>query len=191
MKMMSFNAWPMAWDSTAFNLDFRGAYWRACMNGDVAYYYDDVPSPGYPVYPAGTTDQMMWGCMGSWYSGSWYDSGALEYIAELQAWDSSQPWLTWPTTGAPSLALVSPASGQTVSGLVPITITLNQADAKACYACFSIDGVHQTCTPAVGPWTWDTDNEVLNGHHALQVDAFTCSGAGPNYHVGVVVTVAN
>jgi autotransporter family porin len=190
-KMMSYNAWPMAWDSTSFNLDLRGAYWRACMNGDVAYYYDDVPTAGYPKYAQGTTTQMMWGCMGSWYSGSWYDSGALTYIADLQALVSSQPWRSLPSASSSSLKLLAPTSNQTISGVVPISITLNQTDTKACYACLAVDGIHQTCTPATGPFSWDTTNAVLNGHHEIQVDAFTCSGAGPNYHVGATVKVAN
>ena len=191
MKMMSYNAWPMAWDSTSFNLDFRGAYWRACMNGDVQYYYDNVPSAGYPVYPTGTTTQMMWGCMGSWYSGSWYDSNALTYISEIQSLMHTQPWTKLPAGASSSLALLEPANNQTVSGVVPVVISLNQANPKACYACLSIDGVHQTCTPAAGPFTWNTADYVLNGHHAIQVDAYTCSGAGPNYHTAADVTVSN
>ena len=191
VKMASYNAWPMGWDSTSFNLDFRGAYWRACMNGDVAYYYDQVPSPGYPAYPTGTTMQMMWGCMGSWYSGSWYDAGALTYIDELAALVEAKPWRTLPVGTSTSLTLLSPANNQTVSGSVAVTLNLDQNDPQACYACLSIDGVSQTCSPAAGPWTWNTNSYVLNGHHAVEVDAYTCSGAGPNYHAAAVVTVAN
>jgi hypothetical protein len=72
-----------------------------------------------------------------------------------------------------------------------VTLNLDQNDPKACYACLSIDGVQQTCTPATGPWTWNTNTYVINGHHAVQVDAYTCSDAGPNYHAAAVVTVAN
>ena len=191
MKMASYNAWPMAWDYTAFNADFRGAYWRACMNGDVAYYYDDVPQTGYPTYPNGSVDQMAWGCIGSWYSGSWYDAGAISYIGDIQAINAAKPWLTLPASSSPSLTLQQPGNGATVSGQVQIAITLDQSDPKACYACWSIDGIHQSCTPAVGPWTWDTTNHVLNGHHAIQVDSYTCEDAGPNYHAAVDVNVSN
>jgi hypothetical protein len=45
--------------------------------------------------------------------------------------------------------------------------------------------------PAVGPWTWGTNVHVLNGHHAIQVDAYTCSGGNPNYHAAVDVNVNN
>lgn len=191
VKMSSYNAWPMAWDSTAFNADFRGAYWRACMNGDVQYYYGQTPSPGYPTYPNGTTDEMNWGCMGSWYSGSWYDSGSLGYIRSLQQLVSSKPWLTLPVGSSQSLVITAPANNQAVLGKIAIAINLNQSDPKACYACWSVDGVHQNCSPAIGPWTWDTRAYVLNGHHAIQVDAFTCSGIGPNYHAAENLKVAN
>ncbi len=39
---------------------------------------------GYPSYPHGTTDEILWGCMGDWFSGSWYDSGAIKYIQEVK-----------------------------------------------------------------------------------------------------------
>jgi len=191
LKMASYNAWPMAWDSTAFNADFRGAYWRACMNGDVQYYYDNVPVSGYPAYPDGTPDQMAWGCVGSWYSGSWYDPAALGYIASVKNEVAAKPWLTLPVGSSSSLSIQEPGNGTTVSGPVQIDIRLNQADPRACYACWSIDGVHQGCTPAVGPWLWDTSANVLNGHHAIQVDSYTCNDAGPNYHAAVDVNVSN
>jgi hypothetical protein len=191
VKFASYNTWPMAWDSTAFNADFRGAYWRACMNGDVSYYYNMTPTAGYPAYPNGTTDQMAWGCMGSWSSGAWYDSGGLSYISTLESLVAAKPWLSLPATPSASLSLIAPANNQTVSGNVEISISLNQSDPKACYACLSIDGVSQTCTPAVGPWTWDTNVHVLNGHHAIQVDAYTCSGGNPNYHAAADVIVNN
>ena len=191
IKVASFNAWPMAWDSTAFNADFRGAYFRACMNGDISYYYSMVPSPGYPTYPNGTADQMSWGCMGSWYSGGWYDAGALNYISTLQSKVTAKPWLAMPASPGPSLSIVSPANNQTVSSTVTVSINLDQGDPKACYACLSLDGVFQTCNPAVGPWTWDTTIHVLNGHHAIQVDAYACAGGNPNYHAAVDVNVSN
>lgn len=191
LKMASYNAWPMAWNSTAFNADFRGAYWRACMNGDVQYYFDQTPVSGYPTYPNGSTDEMAWGCVGSWYSGGWYDSAAIGYIASVKAEAAAKPWLSLPVGSSPVLTLTAPANNATVSGSVAISITLNQSDPKACYACYSIDGAHGNCVPAVGPWIWDTTNHVLNGHHAIQVDSYTCAGSGPNYHAAVDVNVNN
>ncbi len=35
---------------------------------------------------------MLWGRMGDWYSGNWYDSGALSYISQVQDDVASEPW---------------------------------------------------------------------------------------------------
>ena len=93
MKYKSFGGWPLSKDSTAFNVDFRLAYQRACMNGDISYLPQRIPAPGYPRYPYGNTDEMMWGCMGNWFSGSWYDSGALKYIAAVKSLLARKGWL--------------------------------------------------------------------------------------------------
>ena len=92
-KVFDFNVWPAACESTAFNADFRMAYQRACMDGNgPSWYTSDVPSSGYPTYPNGTADQMLWGCMGAWFSGSWYDSGALSYISSVKNAVANKPW---------------------------------------------------------------------------------------------------
>ncbi len=68
------------------------AYQRACMNGDISYLADQTPTSGYPTYPNGSATQMLWGCMGDWYSGNWDDSGSLWYVAQIQEYVASQPW---------------------------------------------------------------------------------------------------
>jgi len=78
--------------STAFAADYKLAQQRACFEGQVSYLTSDTPSSGYPTYPNGTPDQMMWGCVGWWYSGHWYDSGALNYISQVQSYLSAQTW---------------------------------------------------------------------------------------------------
>jgi hypothetical protein len=93
MKFVDFGGWPMPKDDTAFNVDFRLAYQRACMNGDIAYLAQQNPMGGYPRYPNGTTDQMLWGCMGDWYSGAWLDEGALGYIASVKAALANRTWM--------------------------------------------------------------------------------------------------
>ncbi|HLH77653.1 MAG TPA: hypothetical protein VKV28_12695 [Candidatus Binataceae bacterium] len=93
MKFHDFGGWPWSKDSTAFNADFRMAYQRACMNGDISYLPQEIPAFGYPRYPEGTSDQMLWGCMGDWYSGSWYDSGSLDYIAQVKKALVQKLWL--------------------------------------------------------------------------------------------------
>jgi hypothetical protein len=78
---------------TAFAADYKLAQQRACFEGQVSYLTSDTPSSGYPTYPNGTSDQMMWGCVGWWYSGHWYDSGALNYISQVQGYLSAETWL--------------------------------------------------------------------------------------------------
>src|SRR5215469_1259910 len=92
MKYKSFGGFPASKDSTAFNVDFRLAYQRACMNGDINYLPRQIPLAGYPVYPNGTTNQMLWGCMGDWFSGSWFDPDAVKYIAEVKSDLDTQAW---------------------------------------------------------------------------------------------------
>ncbi len=87
------DTWPMISTSTAFNLDYRLSIQRACMDGQIGYLANDTPTPGYPSYPNGTSDQMLWGCIGSWYSGGWYDQGALSYNNWVQTQLSEQQWL--------------------------------------------------------------------------------------------------
>jgi hypothetical protein len=79
--------------STAFAADYKLAQQRACFEGQVSYLTSETPTAGYPTYPNGTADQMMWGCVGWWYSGSWYDSGALNYISQVQGYLADQTWL--------------------------------------------------------------------------------------------------
>jgi hypothetical protein len=80
--------------STAFDVDYKLAQQRACFEGAVSYLTERSPTAGYPTYPNGTPDQMMWGCVGWWYSGSWYDAGAINYISQVQAYLAAQTWLT-------------------------------------------------------------------------------------------------
>jgi hypothetical protein len=79
--------------STAFDADYKLAQQRACFDGQVSYLTERTPTAGYPTYPNGTEDEMMWGCVGWWYSGSWYDSGAINYISEVKSYLSAQTWL--------------------------------------------------------------------------------------------------
>jgi hypothetical protein len=81
--------------STALAVDFYGARLRSCYNGD---YYDG----GSWLYNGQTVRQIaaahgwpyvLWGCVGSWYSGGWYDSGAVNYIHNVQTALTQRTWL--------------------------------------------------------------------------------------------------
>jgi len=104
VKVFDFNTWPEARDSTAFNADFRAAYQRACVNGDIGYLRERTPLPGYPSYPAYDTEQAAWGCIGDWFSGGWYDAGALSYIKQVKQAYVMRPWLrlTRPAVAGPN-----------------------------------------------------------------------------------------
>ena len=81
--------------STALAVDFYAARLRSCYNGD---FYDG----GSWLYGGQTVRQIaaahgwpyvLWGCVGSWYSGSWYDSGAVNYINAVQTALAQRTWL--------------------------------------------------------------------------------------------------
>jgi autotransporter family porin len=88
--------WPYTQDDTALDADYWGARLRACFDG--AFYdggswlYDGQTIA--QVIAQNGEDYALWGCVGSWYSGNWYDSGAQTYIAKVQSAYSSQPWLS-------------------------------------------------------------------------------------------------
>jgi hypothetical protein len=88
--------YPYTQNDTALDADYWGARLRACFDG--AFY-----NGGSWLYNGQTIAQViaqqgedyaLWGCIGSWFSGNWYDSGAQSYIAKVQSAYSSQPWLS-------------------------------------------------------------------------------------------------
>ena len=84
----------LSYRSTAFDADYKLAQQRACFEGKIGYLSDDAAPPaGYPNYPNGTPDEMMWGCVGWWYSGHWFDAAALNYITQVQSYLADQTWM--------------------------------------------------------------------------------------------------
>src|SRR5205823_10474838 len=73
--------WPMSRDDTVFDADYAYSWIRDCYEGNVTYLGSS--------YQAGD----LWGCIGFYYSGHWYDSDAISYIAKVKNWYSSKPWL--------------------------------------------------------------------------------------------------
>lgn len=71
-------AFPAAISSTSFNADAAYAVWRACYEG-YEYWLADFAEPGYRYGPG---DE--WGCLGRWYSGTWYNEDAQRYIDCIQ-----------------------------------------------------------------------------------------------------------
>ncbi|HEU5349515.1 MAG TPA: hypothetical protein VFU63_12965, partial [Ktedonobacterales bacterium] len=84
------DAWPMSKTDTAFNAEYVYAMLRACYEGWTTYLKDATPLPGYQPYHAGD----IWGCLGRWYSGSWYTQGAVDYIAKVKQALAEKTWLS-------------------------------------------------------------------------------------------------
>jgi Big-like domain-containing protein len=185
IKVFDYNAWPEAWNSTSFNVDFRGAFQRACMNGDISYLVGQT-APGQPTYPNGTTDQMLWGCIGQWFSGGWYDSGATAYINDVRRLLTGKPWLGWWSGPTSVVSITSPADGATVSGIVAISVNVSPS---VDFVNFNIDGSYAASSPPNG-FEWDTTRSVLNGSHSVAVDAIESKGTMVG-HAFVNVNVSN
>jgi hypothetical protein len=83
------STWPMSRDDTAFNVDYTYGVIRACFEGWTTYLNDRTPLPDYPRYHAGD----IWGCLGRWYSGGWYDEGAIDYIQRVKTALARHDWL--------------------------------------------------------------------------------------------------
>lgn len=83
------SAWPMSRDDTAFSVEYVLGVIRTCYEGWTTYLKERVPLPGYQPYHAGD----LWGCLGRWYSGGWYDAGALSYIQKVKNALAQQSWL--------------------------------------------------------------------------------------------------
>lgn len=81
------SAWPISRDSTAFNVDATLAWRRACFEGDITW-LSTAGTSGYPNYGPGD----FWGCVGQWFSGGWYDSGAIQYISTVQQNLNQRVW---------------------------------------------------------------------------------------------------
>jgi hypothetical protein len=81
------SAFPLAYDSSAFNLDVTYAIWRSCFEGTETWL--NTVERGRQ-YAAGD----MWGCVGRWFAGRWYTQPAIDYIAAVQRYLTQQVWTT-------------------------------------------------------------------------------------------------
>ena len=106
--------------SSAYNLDYTYAWWRACVEGE--YTWLNTVDRG-AQYTAG--DPL--GCAGVWYSGRWYTDDAVWYLDRLTETFQSRTWeqasfspalpvtsgvvtTTPPTTVAPPIETVPPTT---------------------------------------------------------------------------------
>jgi hypothetical protein len=79
--------YPWTQRSTALNVDFYAAWLRSCLDGD---FYDGGPW----LYNGKQVRDDLWGCVGAWYSGDWYTSGARAYSARVADALARKAWLT-------------------------------------------------------------------------------------------------
>jgi len=83
----------LSYNSTAFAVDYRLAYLRACMNKSVTYLFNHAPVTGHSRYADANGDELLWGCMGSWWSGYFWDKLSLDYIQRNSGFYAQKPWL--------------------------------------------------------------------------------------------------
>ena len=77
-------------NSSAYNLDYTYASWRACYEG-VYTWLNTVERNG--TYAAGD----VWGCVGMWFSGRWYvnNDAYLNQPGDSVRWHyDNKTWLT-------------------------------------------------------------------------------------------------
>ena len=74
--------YPLAENSTAFNVDYALAWLRACYEGAFDAWLGNN-------YVAGDE----WGCIGAWYSGRWYGEEAKKYIKRVKHHLANREWL--------------------------------------------------------------------------------------------------
>lgn len=74
---------PAARNSTAFNADYTYAFWRSCYEG-----YIDWLHAEHPEYKGGD----VWGCLGHWASGTWYNDDANTYINTVKEHLNTRRW---------------------------------------------------------------------------------------------------
>lgn len=71
--------YPISRNSTAFNVDYYAAGQRYYLDGCAADWMDSQHG-NRRTYTAGD----IWGSIGAWYSGAWYDWRAEEYISKIK-----------------------------------------------------------------------------------------------------------
>jgi len=80
-------AFPMATNSTAYNLDEALAARRSCFEGNETWL--NTVDRGQN-YAAGD----IWGCVGMWFAGRWHTADANTYVAAVQDYLNRRIWET-------------------------------------------------------------------------------------------------
>ncbi len=93
-------SFPLSHLSTALNLDCCLAHLRAVRDGRGPLYLNDadrnaaaIASGNLPYVKTTDSDDLLWGAIGYWYSGGWWDAAAIGYVHKVQAILAAKPWL--------------------------------------------------------------------------------------------------
>jgi autotransporter family porin len=84
----SVGTFPNSTQSTAFAVDYKLAYQRACYEGQVSYLSERSSD-----YPSGSSYDMLWGCVDQWLTGGWWSGSDDTYISDIKGFMSNKPWL--------------------------------------------------------------------------------------------------
>lgn len=95
---------PHARDSTALAIDYWGGLVRSCYEG-----YVDWLHAFTDAYVVGD----LWGCVGFWYLGRWYEAPNREYIARVQRRLAVKEWLS------PTFTEAAGSVARRIAGLPP------------------------------------------------------------------------
>ncbi|MEM9565423.1 MAG: hypothetical protein AAGA93_22565 [Actinomycetota bacterium] len=71
--------------STAYNVDYTYAVWRACFEGELTWLNNVERGRQY-------TPGDLEGCLGVWFTGRWYIDRAIPYIDEVRRWKNERIW---------------------------------------------------------------------------------------------------
>jgi autotransporter family porin len=93
----AWGGYPYTASYSALNADFYGAYIRSCFDN---HFYDGGAwlyggRTIAQIIAASGLDYALWGCVGSWFSGHWYDSGAQTYINSVKQHLANKDWLKY------------------------------------------------------------------------------------------------
>ncbi|MGI9594964.1 MAG: hypothetical protein ACR2QK_02315 [Acidimicrobiales bacterium] len=80
--------YPYSTQSTAFGLDYAMAWLRACYEGSFTWLIDE-DFQAEDGYGAGNE----YGCVGTWFSGEWWDQPANDYVGEVRYHVENESWL--------------------------------------------------------------------------------------------------
>ena len=84
-----------------FAMAEMGLYCPLCMTDGVARVLtrfgtrEQIERRIGQIIAAKGLDYAVWGCVGSWYSGGWYDSGAQNYINSVKSWLAAKTWASY------------------------------------------------------------------------------------------------